>query len=184
MAPIWTFAPGSSVKTVTHQIHSMLPKTTIITRNTADTSNPPCGTEEADHVPLERTAGPVHVHPFGNRGTTLWTPDRNIGRARLTVGWGLYKASTGLVSRRVKHTLPYLPYDYNELEPIVSAVIMLLHLKKHHQVSYSCQSRWYANLNYVNNLIVAEGKNYLSTVIRTHPALKFNGGGHINHSIF
>lgn len=46
----------------------------------------------------------------------------------------LSKASTGLVSRRMKHTLPDLPYDYNALEPVVSAEIMLLHHKKHHQV--------------------------------------------------
>lgn len=79
---------------------------------------------------------------------------------------------------RSKHTLPDLPYDYNALEPVISAEIMTLHHSKHHQT-------------YVNNLNVAEekladavAKNDTSSVIALQGALKFNGGGHINHSIF
>lgn len=34
---------------------------------------------------------------------------------------------------RAKHTLPDLPYDYNALEPVISAEIMQLHHQKHHQ---------------------------------------------------
>ncbi len=48
-------------------------------------------------------------------------------------------------SIRSKHTLPDLPYDYNALEPVVSAEIMQLHHKKHH-------------FAYVNNLNVAQDK--------------------------
>lgn len=46
---------------------------------------------------------------------------------------------------RLKHTLPDLPYDYNALEPYISADIMKLHHQKHHAT-------------YVNNLNVAEEK--------------------------
>jgi len=46
---------------------------------------------------------------------------------------------------RAKHTLPDLPYDYNGLEPTISAEIMQLHHQKHHAT-------------YVNNLNVAEEK--------------------------
>ena len=46
---------------------------------------------------------------------------------------------------RSKHTLPDLPYDYNALEPVISADIMKLHHQKHHAA-------------YVNNLNVAEEK--------------------------
>ncbi|TRY76487.1 hypothetical protein TCAL_17009 [Tigriopus californicus] len=46
---------------------------------------------------------------------------------------------------RSKHTLPDLPYDYNALEPVISAEIMQLHHSKHHAT-------------YVNNLNVAEEK--------------------------
>jgi len=79
---------------------------------------------------------------------------------------------------RQKHTLPDLPYDYNALEPVISAEIMQLHHSKHHAT-------------YVNNLNVAEEKLHdavakgdVSTVIGLQGALKFNGGGHLNHSIF
>ncbi|KAJ3190349.1 Superoxide dismutase [Mn], mitochondrial [Gaertneriomyces sp. JEL0708] len=79
---------------------------------------------------------------------------------------------------RGKHTLPDLPYDYNALEPFISAEIMQLHHAKHHQT-------------YVNNLNVAceqeyeaTQKNDIKTQIALQGALKFNGGGHINHSIF
>ena len=51
----------------------------------------------------------------------------------------------GMVSSRSKHSLPDLPYDYNALEPVISAEIMTLHHSKHHQT-------------YVNNLNVAEEK--------------------------
>ena len=50
--------------------------------------------------------------------------------------------ATTLVSSRGKATLPDLPYDYNALEPVISAEIMQLHHSKHHQA-------------YVNNLNVA-----------------------------
>nr|ADM64421.1 manganese superoxide dismutase [Alitta succinea] len=88
------------------------------------------------------------------------------------------KGVLGCASARLKHSLPDLPYDYNALEPYISADIMRLHHSKHHAT-------------YINNLNVAEeklaeasAKSDISTVIALQPALKFNGGGHINHSIF
>lgn len=79
---------------------------------------------------------------------------------------------------RQKHVLPDLSYDYGALEPTISAEIMEVHHCKHHAT-------------YVNNLNIAEeklaeanAKSDVSTVIALGPALKFNGGGHLNHSIF
>lgn len=76
------------------------------------------------------------------------------------------------------YKLPDLPYDFSALEPIISAEIMQLHYSKHHA-------------GYVNNLnaalekyVEAEKKQDLSTMIELQQAIKFNGGGHINHSIF
>jgi Fe-Mn family superoxide dismutase len=46
---------------------------------------------------------------------------------------------------RSKHTLPDLTYDYNALEPVISAEIMQLHHQKHHAT-------------YINGLNVAEEK--------------------------
>ncbi|KAG7451547.1 manganese and iron superoxide dismutase [Guyanagaster necrorhizus] len=73
------------------------------------------------------------------------------------------------------HTVPDLPYAYNALEPFISEEIMKLHHKKHHQA-------------YVNGLNAAEEAYAKSTSTKDHialqSALKFNGGGHINHSLF
>jgi Fe-Mn family superoxide dismutase len=73
------------------------------------------------------------------------------------------------------HTLPDLPYAYDALEPYISKQIMELHHKKHHQT-------------YVNALNTAEA-SYAKTStpkerIALQAALKFNGGGHINHTLF
>ncbi|TFK31351.1 Mn superoxide dismutase [Crucibulum laeve] len=80
-----------------------------------------------------------------------------------------------VASRASVHTLPPLPYAYDALEPYVSEEIMKLHHQKHHQT-------------YVNGLNAAE-EQYAKTSspkdqIALQPALKFNGGGHINHSLF
>ncbi|KAF9531278.1 manganese superoxide dismutase [Crepidotus variabilis] len=76
---------------------------------------------------------------------------------------------------KMAHSLPPLPYPYNALEPYISEEIMTLHHTKHHQT-------------YVNALNAAE-KSYASAGtpkerIALQAALKFNGGGHINHSLF
>jgi len=100
--------------------------------------------------------------------------------------FGLLKLSTiptspaagfGLQAR-TKWTLPDLPYDYKALEPTISGDIMQLHHQKHHAT-------------YVTNLNAAEEKlqdgikqGCANAIISVQPALRFNGGGHINHSIF
>ena len=75
---------------------------------------------------------------------------------------------------------------------------MQLHHSKHHQVCVRCASQSFplhgeliAFQTYVNNLNAAEeklaeasAKNDVSAIIGLQGALKFNGGGHINHSIF
>jgi len=80
--------------------------------------------------------------------------------------------------RRDKHTLPDLPYDYSALEPTISGEIMQLHHSKHH-------ATYVANLNVAEDkLAEAKAKGDVGAVIALGPALRFNGGGHINHSIF
>ncbi|KAF8352123.1 manganese superoxide dismutase [Amanita rubescens] len=73
------------------------------------------------------------------------------------------------------HTLPDLPYAYNALEPYISEDIMKLHHQKHHQA-------------YVTGLNGAEDaylKNpSIKEKIALQAAFRFNGGGHINHSLF
>lgn len=77
-----------------------------------------------------------------------------------------------------QYKLPELPYDLNALEPVISAEIMSLHYNKHH-VAYL------TNLNKaLEQLADAEQKNELAKQVGLQSAIKFNGGGHINHSIF
>lgn len=77
-----------------------------------------------------------------------------------------------------KFTLPDLPYAYDALEPVISAEIMELHHKKHHNT-------YVAKLNEaLEKYAQAEANEDLSTMISLQPAIRFNGGGHINHSIF
>jgi len=79
---------------------------------------------------------------------------------------------------RAKSTLPSLPYDFGALEPVVNTEIMTLHHGKHHAT-------------YVNNLNAAlekmsdaMAKQDYATMIALQGAIQFNGGGHLNHSIF
>ena len=83
------------------------------------------------------------------------------------------------------HELPKLPYDFAALEPHIDAKTMEIHHGKHHQA-------------YVNNLNAAlekhpdlqsksvedlvRGINSVPEDIRT--AVRNNGGGHVNHSMF
>uniref|UniRef100_A0A2K5QGE3 Superoxide dismutase n=1 Tax=Cebus imitator TaxID=2715852 RepID=A0A2K5QGE3_CEBIM len=99
--------------------------------------------------------------------------------SRAVCGTGRQLApALGYLGSRQKHSLPDLPYDYGALEPHINAQIMQLHHSKHHAA-------------YVNNLNDTEekykealAKGDVTAQIALQPALKFNGGGHINHSIF
>jgi Fe-Mn family superoxide dismutase len=90
------------------------------------------------------------------------------------------KSSTALFSALsgVKATLPDLAYDYNALEPAISAEIMEIHHSKHHQT-------YVTNLNATMEKIDSAMVNGdVSATIALQGALKFNGGGHINHTLF
>ena len=78
----------------------------------------------------------------------------------------------------MKHTLPDLPYAFEALEPVISAEILFLHHNKHH-------AAYVANLNSaLERYAEAERRGDISAMIALQPAIRFNGGGHINHSIF
>ncbi|MBS0635767.1 MAG: superoxide dismutase [Verrucomicrobia bacterium] len=78
----------------------------------------------------------------------------------------------------LQEKLPALGYEFGDLEPYIASEIMMLHYTKHHQA-------------YVNNLnkaleqyAEAEARNDIAQMIALESAIKFNGGGHVNHSIF
>lgn len=79
-----------------------------------------------------------------------------------------------------KFELPKLPYSYDALEPYIDARTMEIHHSKHHQA-------------YVNNLNKAvegsalEGRSLeslFSEISKLPAAVRNNGGGHFNHSLF
>lgn len=82
------------------------------------------------------------------------------------------------------HVLPRLPYAYDALEPHIDAMTMEIHHTKHHQA-------------YVNNLNAAvDGTEYAGRPVddliveveslpeKLRAAVRNNGGGHANHSLF
>lgn len=75
--------------------------------------------------------------------------------------------------------LPKLPYDFNALEPHIDAKTMEIHHGKHH-------NGYVTNLNNAIAGTDMEGKSLedLMKVAGTNPAVRNNGGGHYNHSLF
>ena len=86
-------------------------------------------------------------------------------------------AATAVWSRG-KHSLPDLPYDYSALEPVISGEIMELHHSKHHNT-------YVTNFNAATEkLATAVADDDVTGIVAAQAAIKFNGGGHLNHSIF
>lgn len=76
--------------------------------------------------------------------------------------------------------LPKLPYAYNALEPHIDARTMEIHHTKHHN----------AYVTNLNAAIAGKPEEKLSledlckTISKYAPAVRNNGGGHYNHSLF
>lgn len=77
-----------------------------------------------------------------------------------------------------QYVLPDLPYDYNALEPHISAQIMRLHHDKHHRAYVNGANQAMADL------ADARAKNDFGQIALLERELAFNVSGHILHSIF
>ncbi|MCH6199000.1 superoxide dismutase [Aquiflexum sp. LQ15W] len=75
--------------------------------------------------------------------------------------------------------LPKLPYDFNALEPHVDTKTMEIHHGKHHNA-------YVTNLNNAITGTDLENKSIeeLMKVAGSNAAVRNNGGGHYNHSLF
>jgi Fe-Mn family superoxide dismutase len=89
-----------------------------------------------------------------------------------------FMARRSFSSKVISHELPKLPYAYDALQPVLSKELMELHHTKHHAA-------------YVTNLNAAlqkqddlEKVGDVAGLVALQPAIRFNGGGHVNHSIF
>jgi len=83
------------------------------------------------------------------------------------------------------HTLPALPYAFNALEPHIDAKTMEIHHDKHHQAYITNLNAALEKAPELASVSLDDLLRDLSTVpesIRT--AVRNNGGGHWNHSLF
>ena len=88
------------------------------------------------------------------------------------------KTFTSAAGQPVIVQLKHLPYEIGALEPVVSGHLMEFHYGKHHRT-------------YVNNLNALNQKSAealatgnIKAYIDLANAVKFNGGGHLNHEFF
>lgn len=89
-------------------------------------------------------------------------------------------SGSGVLDQKAPFTLPDLPYGYGALEPSIDKLTMEIHHDKHHAA-------------YVKNLNDAlpgtpfaslSLEQILSKVTEKDKAIRNNGGGHYNHSLF
>ena len=74
--------------------------------------------------------------------------------------------------------LKALPYEMSALEPVITGSQMEFHYSKHHRTYVN-------NLNTLNmQAAEAMAKNDINGYIKLANAIKFNGGGHLNHEFF
>jgi superoxide dismutase, Fe-Mn family len=82
-------------------------------------------------------------------------------------------------------TLPPLPYAFDALEPFIDAKTMEIHHDKHHGAYVTNLNKaleGYADLQNKSIEDLLKDLNALPEAIRT--AVRNNGGGHLNHSMF
>lgn len=77
-----------------------------------------------------------------------------------------------------KATLPALPYSYDALEPFIDKETMTIHHTKHHQA-------YVDKLNKATETIAGFNlEESFKTISKADSAIRNNGGGHYNHSLF
>ena len=85
----------------------------------------------------------------------------------------------------MEHKLPDLPYDYNALEPFIDEQTMRIHHDKHHAAYVNnLNNALKDNVDLQNKSIEELIKNLTSVPEAIRTAVRNNGGGHANHSLF
>jgi len=83
------------------------------------------------------------------------------------------------------HQLPPLPYDFAALEPHIDATTMQIHHGKHHAAyvnNLNAALEKHADLAAKSAEALISGLSAVPEAIRT--AVRNNGGGHVNHTMF
>jgi Fe-Mn family superoxide dismutase len=82
------------------------------------------------------------------------------------------------------YTLPPLPYPNNALEPHIDAKTMEIHHDKHHQAYVDNVNKALEGKGVAEQSIEDLCRNIESVPADIRPAVRNNGGGHANHSLF
>jgi Fe-Mn family superoxide dismutase len=83
------------------------------------------------------------------------------------------------------HSVPPLPYDYNALEPHIDEQTMRIHHDKHHAAyvnNLNAALEKHPELQYKSAEDLIKDINSIPEAIRG--AVRNNGGGHVNHTMF
>lgn len=85
----------------------------------------------------------------------------------------------------MSYQLPELPYEYDALEPTISREIMELHHKKHHQTYVDKLNQALDEAPELKELSLVDLLSHPDTLPEAvSGAIRNNGGGHYNHSLF
>ncbi|OGB83237.1 superoxide dismutase [candidate division TM6 bacterium RIFCSPHIGHO2_12_FULL_32_22] len=90
-----------------------------------------------------------------------------------------------MFSDRYKYKLPELPYSVDALEPYIDAMTMQIHHNKHHQGyvnNLNAALENHPELQKVDLITMLKDLDKVPEDVRT--AVRNNGGGHFNHSMF
>ena len=82
------------------------------------------------------------------------------------------------------HQLPQLPYDHNALEPTIDARTMEIHHGKHHQAYVDNLNKALEGTPWADRSVEDVIQNLDAIPEDRRTAVRNNGGGHANHSLF
>ncbi len=82
------------------------------------------------------------------------------------------------------YEVPPLPYEYNALEPHIDEATMTVHHDKHHQAYVDKANAALEGTGYEDKPIEEVLKDLDSLPADKRTAVRNNGGGHYNHSLF
>src|SRR5438270_6522718 len=82
------------------------------------------------------------------------------------------------------HEVPALPYEYNALEPHIDEQTMHLHHDKHHAAYVTNLNNAVQGTAFENTAVEDILRNINSVPENIRTAVRNNGGGHANHTLF
>src|SRR6185436_2075636 len=103
-----------------------------------------------------------------------------VGAAGISMLGNKVFSKNSLPAETPAFTLPALPYDYAALEPHIDTLTMQIHHDKHHGAYVTNLNKALAE-NKIENMQL---EDILMKASAFPPAIRNNGGGHWNHSMF